>query len=157
MFISISDIHVHINQWHTYTIRPEGRGNIYIYIYTIQTEGRGRIRLRLRLIYLGRIAEKVKYITYLGCAPGRKTGKSMKNKRRQKEVEGEIKRRKKCRINVGKKRKKKKIGVSLYSERWALNLFLIVNNVFEDCTSAGRAFQEIIARGKKLFKDGDFL
>ena len=41
-----------------------------------------RLRLRLRLIYLGRIAVKVKYITYLGCAPARegreqdwKTGK----------------------------------------------------------------------------------
>ena len=49
-----------------------------------------------------------------------------------------------------------KIGVSVYSERWALNLFLNVNNVFDDCTSAGRAFQEIIARGKKLFKDAGF-
>ena len=83
----------------------------------------------------------------------------MKNKQRQKEIEGEIKRIKKCRINVGEKKekKKKKIGVSVYSERWALNLFLNINNVFEDCTSAGRAFQEIIARGKKLFKpDADF-
>ena len=46
----------------------------------------------------------------------------MKNKQRQKEMEGEIKRRKKCRINVEKK--KMKIGASVYSERWALNLFL---------------------------------
>ena len=61
--------------------------------------------------------------------------------------------KKKCRK---KKEKEKKIGVSIYSERWALNLFLNVNNVFKDCTSAGRAFQEIIARGKKLFKDADF-
>ena len=81
----------------------------------------------------------------------------MKDKQRQKKIEGEMKRRKKCRRNVGKKEKEKKIGVSIYSERWALNLFLNVNNVFEDCTSAGRAFQEIIARGKKLFKDADFL
>ena len=44
-----------------------------------------------------------------------------------------------------------KIGVSVYSERWALNLFLNVNNVFDDCISAGRAFHEMIARGKKLF------
>ena len=36
----------------------------------------------------------------------------MKNKQRQKEIEGEIKRRKKCGINVGKK-KEKKIGVSV--------------------------------------------
>ena len=49
-----------------------------------------------------------------------------------------------------------RIGQRKDSERWALNLFLNVNNVFEDCTSAGRAFQEIIARGKKLFKDADF-
>ena len=33
-----------------------------------------RLRLSVRLIYLGRIAEKVKYITYLGCAPARREG-----------------------------------------------------------------------------------
>ena len=49
------------------------------------------------------------------------------------------------------------MGVSVYSERWALNLFLNVNNVFDDCTSAGRAFQEMIARGKKLLNVADFL
>ena len=49
-----------------------------------------------------------------------------------------------------------KIGVSVYSERWGLNLFLKVSNVFDDCTSAGRAFQEMIVRGKKLFNDADF-
>ena len=38
-----------------------------------------RIRLRLRLIYLGRIAEKVKYITYLGCAPARREGSRTEN------------------------------------------------------------------------------
>ena len=36
-------------------------------------------RLRLRLIYLGRIAEKVKYITYLGCAPARREGSRTEN------------------------------------------------------------------------------
>ena len=30
-------------------------------------------------IYLGRIAEKVKYITYLGCAPARKEGSRTEN------------------------------------------------------------------------------
>ena len=49
-----------------------------------------------------------------------------------------------------------KIGVSVYSERWALNLILNVNNVFNDCTSTGRAFHEMIARGKKLFNLEDF-
>ena len=49
-----------------------------------------------------------------------------------------------------------KIGVSVYRERWALNLFLNVDNVFDDCTSAGRAFHEMIARGKKLFNVADF-
>ena len=50
------------------------------------------IRLRLRLIYLGRMAENVKYITYLGCAPARKEGsrtenwKIQENKQRQKEI-----------------------------------------------------------------------
>ena len=48
-----------------------------------------------------------------------------------------------------------KIGVSVYSERWALNL-LNVNNLFDDCTSARRAFHEMIARGKKLFNVADF-
>ena len=38
-----------------------------------------RLRLRLRLIYLGRIAEKVKYITYLGCAPARREGSRTEN------------------------------------------------------------------------------
>ena len=60
------------------------------------------VRFRLRPIYLGRIAEKEKDITYLGCTPilrgrkgaGRKTGNSRKKKQRQKEMEGEIKRRK---------------------------------------------------------------
>ena len=47
-----------------------------------------------------------------------------------------------------------KIGVSVYSERWALNLFLNVN-VFDDCTSAGRAFHEMIAQGKRLFNVAD--
>ena len=37
------------------------------------------LRLRLRLIYLGRIAEKVKYITYLGCAPARREGSRTEN------------------------------------------------------------------------------
>ena len=65
-----------------------------------------RLRLRLRLIYLGRIAEKVKYITYLGCTPARKEGSrtenwnSGKNKQRQKEMEGEIKIRKKVQIKI---------------------------------------------------------
>ena len=52
-------------------------------------------------------------------------------------------------------KKKMKIGVSVYSERWALNLFLNVNNVFDDCTSAGRAFHEMIARGKNLVNVAD--
>ena len=34
----------------------------------------------------------------------------MKNKQRQKEIKGEIKRRKKCRINVGKKKKRKSVS-----------------------------------------------
>ena len=40
-----------------------------------------RLRLRLILIYLGRIAEKVKkkYITYLGCAPARREGSRTEN------------------------------------------------------------------------------
>ena len=38
-----------------------------------------RLTLRLRLIYLGRIAEKVKYITYLGCAPARREGSRTEN------------------------------------------------------------------------------
>ena len=49
-----------------------------------------------------------------------------------------------------------KIGVSVYSKRWAVNLFFNVNNGFDDCTSAGRAFHEMIARGKKLFNVADF-
>ena len=43
------------------------------------SEVRLRLRLRLRLIYLGRIAEKVKYITYLGCAPARREGSRTEN------------------------------------------------------------------------------
>ena len=38
-----------------------------------------RLRLRLRLIYLGRIAEKVKYINYQGCAPARREGSRTEN------------------------------------------------------------------------------
>ena len=52
-------------------------------------------------------------------------------------------------------KKKNEIGVSVFSERWALNPFLNVNNMFDDCTSAGRAFHEMIARGKKLFNVAD--
>ena len=58
---------------------------------TLESRKKFRLRLRLRLIYLGKIAEKVKYITYLGCAPARReggagliTGKTMKNKRDRK-------------------------------------------------------------------------
>ena len=78
----------------------------------------------------------------------------MKNKQRQKEIEEEIKRRKKCRINVGKKKENR---CQRLWRKVSSQSILNVNNVFEDCTSAGRAFQEIIARGKKLFKDEDFL
>ena len=42
-------------------------------------------RLRLRLIYLGRIAEKVKYISCLGCAPARKEGSRIENSKFQEE------------------------------------------------------------------------
>ena len=38
-----------------------------------------RLRLRLRLIYLGRIAGKVKYITYRGCSPARRKGSRTEN------------------------------------------------------------------------------
>ena len=40
-----------------------------------------RLRLRLRLIYLGRIAEKVKYITSLGYAPARREGSRTENRK----------------------------------------------------------------------------
>ena len=45
----------------------------------------------------------------------------MKNKQRQKEIEGEIKRRKKCRINVGKKKEKK--SVSAFIAKGELSIF----------------------------------
>ena len=47
----------------------------------------------------------------------------MKNKQRQKEIEGEIKRRKKCRINVGKKRKKERKSVSAFIAKGELSIY----------------------------------
>ena len=51
----------------------------------IVEDRKGEFRLRLRLNYLGRIAEKIKYITYLGCAPARKEESRTKNWKFQEE------------------------------------------------------------------------